>query len=142
MTDKYNGRDVLIGTWEGGADDGSGLRTMIYNFGLEFREDGSGVSFLWDTKHRDETPIRWEYIGEGKIRIQYVEDLETTDWNVIEYEMSDFVGAYKSAHIRLVEKGKEEFWDFPEPLYKLLYKPDPGILTWLRQIFFKKERRP
>ncbi len=82
---------------------------MIYNFGLKLREDGSGVSFFWDTKHGDETPIKWAYIGEGKIRIQYLEDLETNGWDIVEYEMSDFVGPYKSEHIRLVEKGKEEF---------------------------------
>ncbi len=112
MADKYNGRDVLVGTWEGGADDGSGLRTMIYNFGLEFLEDGSGVSFCWTTKDRDETPIKWEYISEGKIRIQYAEDLESNGWDIVEYEMSDFTGSYKSTYIRLVEKGKRNFGIF------------------------------
>lgn len=35
----------IIGTWSGGADDGSGLRTMIYNFGIKFYEDGTGINF-------------------------------------------------------------------------------------------------
>jgi len=114
-------QDELIGTWTGGADDGSGLRTMIYNFGLTLNKNGSGVSFSWEkAKERydeDNAKIEWEYLGESKIKIRYLEE-DVEEWEILEYEISDFIGAYNSKHFKLVEKGKSTFWEFPEPIYK------------------------
>ncbi|MFK7757410.1 MAG: hypothetical protein AB8B53_10810 [Flavobacteriales bacterium] len=44
-------KNILIGTWVGGADDGSGLRTMVYNYGIFFNEAGTGVCFSWNKKN-------------------------------------------------------------------------------------------
>ena len=113
----------IIGTWSGGADDGSGLRTMIYNFGIKFYEDGTGITFNWnsdqDGYHEQIEKIVWEKLNDNTIKIKILfDDNVDEEMDVINYEISDFIGAYSSEYFKLVEKGKDEFWLFPEPIYK------------------------
>ncbi len=130
-------KENVVGTWVGGADDGSGLRTMIFNYGITFNADGSGVSFLWEkTKgeiEESESKIEWEFIEDQTIKIRYVsEENESNNWENLEIEISDFVGAYDSKHHKLVDKGKNTFWDFPEPLYKRKFRNKKNLLKFIQ----------
>ncbi len=133
-------RNILIGTWVGGADDGSGLRTMMYNLGLVFNEDGTGESFSWSRRGQEISehvyPIEWRLLERNKIEIRDASgDPESGDWTLLEFEISHFVGAYNSKHFKIVEKGKETFFDSPEPLYKSKQAaPVRGLLEriWLK----------
>lgn len=115
--------ELLEGTWIGGADDGSGLRTMVYNYGITFNQDGTGISFSWNKEedgYQEFTyEIEWKLYENNLIGIKYIgTNNDQRDWENFEIEISDFIGAYGSQHIRIVNKGKDTFWDFPEPLYR------------------------
>ncbi|MFY7670783.1 hypothetical protein ACOSP6_06810 [Tenacibaculum sp. MEBiC06402] len=106
-------KDILIGTWVGGADDGSGLRTMIYNYGITFNNDGTGECFLWNKENykinESEDELEWKFVGDGVIWIKYASgENDFNNWENVEIEISDFIGAYESKHYKLVEKGKEK----------------------------------
>lgn len=118
--------EIIVGTWVGGADDGSGLRTMIYNYGVTLDIDGTGTSFDW---HREENrieefveKIEWRLPGGNILEIRFTDSSDDMNkWEEIRIEISDFIGAYDSAHFKLVDEGKGTFWTFPEPLYKSKY---------------------
>ena len=116
---------MIVGTWKGGADDGSGLRTMMYNFGITFYEDGTGQAFTWakeNGKVNESTDaIVWQVEGKSILALRYVEDADSLDWARVEIEITDFEDGYGGRYLKLTEKGKEIFWDFHEPLYK---RPD------------------
>jgi hypothetical protein len=111
-------QDELLGFWENDADDGSGLHA-IWGYGIEFLEDGKGFSHYWGSEVEPsdrKTPISWKRDSATNIMIK----LDTgDDWRALEYEITDFIGAYNSKHFKLTEKGKNGFWNAPEPLYKI-----------------------
>lgn len=120
-------KDILFGTWVGGADDGSGLRTMIYNYGVTFNDDGTGLCFSWNKENDEieesESKIEWKFVQDKTIGIRYISgENDSYDWENMEIEISDFIGAYESKHYKIVSKGKDTFWDFPEPLYRSKYR--------------------
>jgi len=111
-------RDELPGFWEIGADDGSGLHTMVWGYGLEFMEDGKGIAHEWGSgipENERKQIFRWKRMEEKIIAVRFENEGE---WLNIDYEISLFTGAYGSRHFRLVEKGKNTFWFSHEPLYK------------------------
>ena len=106
-------QDELVGFWENDLYDGSGLHAL-WGYGIEFSEDGNGFNINWghDIKPEDrKQPIHWKRKGAKIIAIK-LEGEE--DWDEVEYEISEFIGVYD----KLIEKGKNEFWIAPEPLYK------------------------
>ena len=112
--------DELLGFWKNGADDGSGL-PAIWGFGLEFLVDGTGISHHWGSTVDEEfkqTPFFWKRLGSKKIEVLYGPDPTHDEWELVEYEISEFIGAYDGLYLKLVEVGKEEFWIAPEPIYK------------------------
>lgn len=116
-------KDILIGTWVGEADDGSGLRTMIYNYGVTFYDDGTGIHFSWNKENEEieeyENELEWKFVENMTIGIRYASGAnDCNNWENMEIEISDFIGAYESKHYKIVDKGKDTFWNFPEPLYK------------------------
>lgn len=129
--------ELLIGTWVGGADDGSGLRTMVYNYGITLNEDGSGISFSWNKEKQrieeTEDQLAWELMDNGILKIREIDlGSASTEWETIAIEITDFIGAYNSQHYKIVNKGKSTFWDFPEPLYKSKYQAKKeGWLQWI-----------
>lgn len=118
---KKNNKRRIIGTWEGGADDLSGMRTMIYNYGVTFNKDGSGKSFYWSTENDEnsdhEEDFVWEYLGDDEIKIKYVET-DNMEWLNFKIAISNFTSPSKAKYLKIVEKGKDKFRGFPEPLYK------------------------
>ena len=114
-------KNRIIGTWEGGADDVSGLRTMIYNYGVTFNKDGTGESFSWSVENNEdihhEDHFVWEYLGDDEIRIRYIQK-NNEEWLNFKIAISQYKGPYKSKYHKLVEKGTDKFRGFPEPLYK------------------------
>ena len=52
-----------------------------------------------------------------KIKILFDDNVDE-EMDVVNYEISDYIGAYGSEYFKLVETGKDEFWLFPEPIYK------------------------
>lgn len=69
-----------------------------------------------DTKPEDRSAaIDWKREEEKVISIKYGSD---DSWEKIEYETSDFAGAYCLRHTKLVEKGTDKFWGSCCPLYK------------------------
>ena len=138
--DFENEKEILIGTWTGGADDVSGLRMMVYNYGVVFMEDGTGLSFSWNKKQKgfeeEEDRIEWEYLEKGKIKIRYLdESLKENPWELLTFEILDFKDPYGSKYHKIVDVGQEVFWDFPEPLYK--NKIDPKPIGFLNRIWNK-----
>jgi hypothetical protein len=113
--------DELLGFWENDADDGSGLHAM-WGYGIEFAQDGRGFYHYWGSEvdpSDSKTPINWRRNSAASIMIK----LESEDaWNTLEYEITDFIGAYNSKHLKLTEKGKSSFWISSEPLYKIKRK--------------------
>lgn len=140
-------KDILIGTWAGGADDGSGLRTMIYNYGITFNEDGTGIDFCWNKKQsrieESKCDLLWKCIDHCTIAIRYINDeLDPGNWEIIKIEISDFIGAYNSEYLRMVTKGKNTFWNFPEPLYKSKAIGETrGILGRLIRLIKRNKRK-
>jgi hypothetical protein len=110
-------QDELLGFWENDADDGSGLHA-IWGYGIEFLEDGKGFNHNWgsevDLSDR-RIPINWKRNNSTIIMIKFEAE---EAWRTLEYEITDFIGAYNSKHFKLAEKGKNGFWTAPEPLYK------------------------
>jgi hypothetical protein len=109
--------DELIGFWENDADDGSGLHA-IWGYGIEFLEKGKGFNHNWGSDIRPEDrkqEILWTRNSEKNISIKFPEE---DVWTAIEYEISDFIGAYNSKYYKLVEEGKDKFWCAPNPIYK------------------------
>jgi len=112
-----SGSDEIIGSWENGADDGSGLHG-IWGYGIDFFEDGTGIYHSWgnDIAPEDpQQPINWKRNAPKNISIKFSKD---SNWWDIEYDISKFTGAYDSKYFKIVEKGKNDFWCSPEPLYK------------------------
>jgi len=115
---KNKPKDELIGKWLNGADNGSGLNS-IWGYGLEFKDSGIGINYNWGSdipKNEEETTFNWERIGNNTIKIRYTSE---DKWSEIKYEISDYIGAYKSKYYKIVKVGDENFWDSPEPLYKV-----------------------
>ncbi len=125
-------KDELIGGWYNGADDGSGLNA-IWGYGLEFKSNGKGIYHSWgndfeldedetqdsntETESNIEEGFDWARISDSKVKIKFSKGTND-DWEEIEYEISDFTGAYEAKYFRIVKKGSEKFWSSPTPLYK------------------------
>ncbi|WP_153797384.1 hypothetical protein [Foetidibacter luteolus] len=110
-------KDELLGFWENGADDGSGLHA-IWGYGVEFLPEGKGFTHHWGgdvPEDEKRIEILWKRNNAKSVSCKY-EDGE--EWETVEYEITDFIGAYDSPCHKIVEKGKNEFWSSPEPLYR------------------------
>jgi hypothetical protein len=110
-------RDELEGTWEIGADDVSGLHGILWSFAIIFYKEGRGEIRLWQRgSSLDEKPqpFVWHRLGDQKISARLDNEEET----IIEYDISDYEGPYSSRYKKLVEVGKDKFWQAEAPLYR------------------------
>jgi hypothetical protein len=118
MNQKNNKQDELLGFWENGADDLSGLHA-IWGYAIEFFENQEGVYHNWggDTPQDEKKQkILWIRNDEKTISIKFEEELV---WHKVEYQVDLYVyGEVK--WLRLTEKDKTRFWATAEPLYKLI----------------------
>ncbi len=115
----YVPEDPLIGFWGNWAGDDAGLG-MIWGFGLEFMEDGIGISHYWGTdikESEEKTPFKWYRISENKIAIGLSKDDEI-EYDEVEYRISDHVGGRGTEYFKIQPIDCESFWSAPEPLYK------------------------
>ncbi|MFK7757409.1 MAG: hypothetical protein AB8B53_10805 [Flavobacteriales bacterium] len=72
-------------------------------------------------------------MGHKTIGIRNVSgEKHSNNWEKIEIEISDFIGAYESEYYKIVDKGKDTFWGFPEPLYKSTEKAEKqGVFSFI-----------
>lgn len=114
---KNNGEDELLGFWENGADDLSGLHA-IWGYGVEFLKDGEGFRHDWggDEPGHQKARLQWVRNGEKKISVKFAGD---QDWNIVEYEIDFFEFGGIASH-SLIEKNDTKFWSSPEPLYRYI----------------------
>ena len=110
--------DELLGVWLNNADDGSGMH-MIWGYGMEFKKGEQGRLFSWgmgeNSDEESEEAFEWRRITEHTIQIKTV---DKEKWDEIDYEITNFIGAYNAPYFKIVIKGTNEFWQSHEPLYK------------------------
>lgn len=116
--------DELIGLWENGLDDGSGLHA-IWGWSFRFNEDGSGMYYGWkNQKIDDETPFSWSRMNSSAIKVKYEDDEE---WTIIEYSLKIVDGPYSRKLIKLTDNNhvktdlcEESFWGYFGAIYRVL----------------------
>ena len=114
--------DELIGRWINWAGDDAGLGA-IWGYGVEFEKNGEGLMIQWGTEipKEDETEaFFWKRTGPAKIRITFPGESEYED---IEYVISDHIGGYDGKYHKITEANKSEFWVSPQPLYRAKKEP-------------------
>lgn len=107
--------DNLIGLWTK-EDDGSGL-LAIFGWSLKFNSDKTGEYRYWESELKENLDIDfiWERLNSNTIKIKS----KTNDtWTTLDYVITFENGAYNSKQFKLTEKGKNEFWNSPEPIYR------------------------
>lgn len=111
--------DELVGKWINWAGDDCGMAIMWWN-GLEFKEGGTGINHHCSSHvpiDEQQVPFVWARISDRKIKIKYAKDLE---WEEVEYEISTHQGEHDVAYLKLIEVGKEGFWECSGPIYQNL----------------------
>lgn len=107
--------DNLIGLWTR-EDDGNGLLS-IFGWSLKFNLDKTGEYKYWenDLTENLDFDFLWERISQNSISIRAkIND----NWTTLDYEIVEVNGAYNSRQFKLTEKGKNKFWNSPEPIYR------------------------
>lgn len=105
----------IIGLWTR-EDDGSGL-LAIFGWSLKFNSDNTGEYRYWESELKEnlDFDFLWERLNEKAIKIK---PKTNVTWTNIDYEITLENGAYNSRQFKLTEKGKNEFWNSPEPIYR------------------------
>ena len=92
--------DELIGLWENGLDDGSGLHA-IWGWSFRFDKDGSGTYYYWSEQTLQyETPFSWSRINQNSINAKYSHD---EDWTIIEYTIAIIDAPYSGKLLQLTD---------------------------------------
>jgi len=116
----FNTKDEIIGRWEN-YDDGSGLHTMIWGYGIEFLEDNTGFHYYWgsgeESDESGEDEIIWKRIDINIIEIKF---LKENEFKIINYSIQKSKQGYDIDCLEISESNKRKFWISPEPLYKYL----------------------
>ena len=107
--------DNLIGLWTK-EDDGSGL-LPIFGWSLKFNSDKTGEYRYWESELKEnlDFDFLWERLNSKEIKIK---SKTNESWTTIDYEITLENGAYNSRQYKLTEKGKDKFWNSPEPIYR------------------------
>ncbi len=112
--------DELVGRWRT-TDDG-GLN-MISGQALEFKHDGTGNYFSWSTTgpkpYEDQIAFHWERLDEKLIRIRVME--EGADWEIVDYELKPYRGAYETDYRQLTSPGFKSNAYFTEGFWRVIY---------------------
>jgi hypothetical protein len=121
-------KDKLIGNWSSGAAAESAYHDMFQGFNLEFKADGTGIRQDWEggseetktVNFQPERPFSWQRMDENQIKIKL--DI-TEEWDEMDYDITEFYGAYDILYDKIVIKGTETFWECVEPIYRAKVKP-------------------
>lgn len=108
----FRNNDELIGVWTR-EDDGSGLLN-VFGWSLHFLDNGIGKSYYWDNGTEWCYDFEWFREDTNRIKLR----TKNNDWEIIVYDTKKCVGVHKLKQIKLIEVGKENFWNSPEPLFK------------------------
>lgn len=107
-------QDELIGFWENDLDDNSGLHNA-FGYGIVFLTGGEGIDANWGAgQPYQEDKIVWRRVGPNTIMIKFEQDKEE---DTIEYEIANLTNTH--GYSRITKKGKEQFWCYPQPMFRL-----------------------